>query len=284
MNTSQATKRALAPALVQVRELSKRFVQRAPFSRKKFIVEALNAVDIEIQAHCLTAIVGESGSGKSTLAACIASLQKADSGQIWFEDNEVTNCSSEQLAALRPKIQLVFQDSTGALNPRLTAAQIIAEPLEIQKRISGSELRQRACELMERVGLSADWEKRTPSQLSGGQRQRLAIARALALQPSLLILDESLSGLDLVTQAQILNLLFELQGKHALTYLLISHDISLVGQIADYIAVMNRGNIVERGTRERILTAPGHEYTRALVSSARVLESKFYDLQPERRT
>jgi ABC-type glutathione transport system ATPase component len=281
MVTREATKRALAPALVQVKGLSKRYTQRSPFSRKKFVVEALTDVDLEIQPHCLTAVVGESGSGKSTLAACIASLQKADTGQIWFEGNEISKAGERELAALRPKVQLVFQDSAGALNLRFTAAQIIEEPLEIQKQASGKELRQRACELMEEVGLPADWADRSPLQLSGGQRQRLAIARALALRPRLLILDESLSGLDLVTQAQILNLLLELQTTHALTYLLISHDVSLVGQVADYVAVMHKGSVVERGTREQVLASPRHEHTRVLVSSARALEHGFYDLQPE---
>jgi ABC-type glutathione transport system ATPase component len=282
MVTSASTKRALQPAQLQAKGLSKRFAQRAPFSRRKFVVDALKNADLDIQPCCVTAVVGESGSGKSTLAACIASLQRPDSGQIWFEGNEISNASIHELAALRPKIQLVFQDSAGALNPRFTAAQVIEEPLEIQKLASGKELRQRACELMELVGLSADCAERHAMQLSGGQRQRLAIARALALQPALLILDESLSGLDLITQAQILKLLLQLQTSHALTYLLISHDVGLVGQAADFVAVMHQGTIVEQGTRAQVLNAPQHEHTRELVASARILESSFHDLQPER--
>jgi ABC-type glutathione transport system ATPase component len=281
MAISLGTKRALAPALVRVEALSKRFVQRAPFSGKRFIVDALKDVDLEIQPHCLTAVVGESGSGKSTLAACIASLQKADGGQIWFEENEISARSAHELAELRPKIQLVFQDSAGALNPRFTAAQIIAEPLEIQKRVSNKALKQRTCELMEQVGLSPDLADHSPLQLSGGQRQRVAIARALALQPSLLILDESLSGLDLVTQSQILKLLLQLQNTHALTYLLISHDVSLVGQIADYVAVMHKGQVIERGSKAQVLSSPQNEHTQALVNSAKALESKFRAVQPE---
>lgn len=283
MSFNQATKRALAPALVQVRGLSKGFVQRAPFSRKKFSIQALEMVDLEIQPRCLTAIVGESGSGKSTLAACIASFLKPDSGEIWFEGSEISNCSAQKLASLRTKIQLIFQDSAGALNPRFTAAQTIAEPLEIQNLAAGSKLHSMACDLMEQVGLLPDWADRTPSQLSGGQRQRLAIARSLALQPSLLILDESLSGLDLVTQTQILDLLLQLQRSRALTYLLISHDVSLVGQVADFVAVMHKGKIVEQGAKNQVLAAPKHEYTCALLSSARTVESKFHDLHTERR-
>lgn len=278
MGTSQATKRALNPALVRVQGLSKRYIQRAPFSRKKFVVDALQEVDLEIQPHCLTAVVGESGSGKSTLAACLALLEKPDQGEIWFEGKKISRWQATELAPFRTKVQMVFQDSAGALNPRFTAAQIVAEPLEVQKRASGKELRQRAAELMEEVGLQAGWADRSPFQLSGGQRQRLAIARALALQPSLLILDESLSGLDLVTQAQVLNLLLDLQAKHALTYLLISHDLSLVGQVADYIAVMRKGNVVERGTREQVLAQPEHEHTRELLNYAKAMETRFREL------
>jgi len=259
--------------------LSKRFSQHAPFSRKKFFIDALNAVDFEIQPHCLTAIVGESGSGKSTLASCIALLQKPDSGQIWFEGKEISNCTEECLKSLRSKIQLVFQDSAGALNPRFTALEIIKEPLEIQKRGSGKELEHAALELMEQVGLSADWATRLPSQLSGGQRQRLAIARALGLNPTLLILDESLSGLDLITQSEILKLLQILRATHSLTYLLISHDIALVSQVTDYIVVMNKGCVVERGTRNQVICSPQHQHTRTLLNSARFTERKFQEFR-----
>ena len=151
---------------------------------------------------------------------------------------------------------MVFQDSAGALNPLFSAAQIVAEPLEVQRRESGHKLYRRACDLMEEVGLSADRADQSPLEFSGGQRQRLAIARALALQPTLLILDESLSGLDLVTKAQILNLLADIRITHSLTYLFITHDLSLVGQVADYIAVMHQGSIVECGTRQRVFGSP----------------------------
>jgi ABC-type glutathione transport system ATPase component len=243
------------------------------------VIDALSDVDLEIMPGCLTALVGESGSGKSTLASCLALLEKPDRGGIWFEGNEVSRCDPPELAALRPKIQMVFQDSAGALNPRFSAAQIIAEPLEIQGREAGKSLRRRACELMEEVGLSPDWADRRPLQFSGGQRQRLAIARAIALKPAFLILDESLSGLDLSTQAQILNLLLDLQDAHALTYLLISHDLSLVGQVADFVAVMQRGRIVEQGSRQDIFGRPEHAHTRELLSSCRVLESAFRTAQ-----
>jgi peptide/nickel transport system ATP-binding protein len=275
MGTEAAATRALQPALMRARGLGKRYVQRTPFSQQSFAIEALVNVDFEITPGCLTALVGESGSGKSTLASCLAMLEKADSGEIWFEGSEISHWSKRKLAPLRPKIQLVFQDSAGALDPRFSAAQIIEEPLEIQRRESRPTLRARARELMEEVGLSPDWANRSPLQLSGGQRQRLAIARAIALKPSLLILDESLSGLDLSTQAQILNLLLDLKAARSLTVLLISHDLSLVGQVADLVAVMHQGRIVERGSARQVLASAQHPQTCKLLASVQVLEAAF---------
>ncbi|MGA9812542.1 MAG: ABC transporter ATP-binding protein [Terriglobales bacterium] len=284
MTAELATRRAAKPALMRVQGLSKQYVQRRPFSRNHIVVHALKNVDFEIQPECLTALVGASGSGKSTLAACLAMLEKPDAGEIWFEGQEISRRSPRDLAWLRPKIQMVFQDSAGALNPHFSAAQIIAEPLEVQRRESGQHLRQRVCELMEEVGLSPDWAERSPLQFSGGQRQRLAIARAIALQPTLLILDESLSGLDLVTQAQILNLLADIQAAHSFTCLLISHDLSLVGQIADHIAVMHQGTMVERGERQQVFENPQHAHTRELMGSAQAMELAFRAAQPGSRT
>ena len=276
MGTEPAGARAARAALVRTRGLSKQYVQRSPFSRKKFVIDALIDVDLEIAPRCMTALVGESGCGKSTLASCLVMLERPDRGGIWFEGNEVSRSDAAELAVLRPRLQMVFQDSAGALNPRFTAGQIVAEPLEIQGRESGKNLRLRAAELMEEVGLSADWMDRRPLEFSGGQRQRLAIARALALKPAFLVLDESLSGLDLSTQAQILNLLLDLKSAHSLTYLLISHDLSLVGQIAEFVAVMHQGRIVEQGTRQEIFGQPQHAHTRDLLNSCRVMESAFH--------
>jgi ABC-type glutathione transport system ATPase component len=275
MGTEAAATRALQPALMRTRGLGKRYLQRSPFSQQSFAIAALVNVDFEIAPGCLTALVGESGSGKSTLASCLAMMEKPDSGEIWFEGNEISHWSKRKLAPLRPKIQLVFQDSAGALDPRFSAAQIIEEPLEIQRRESRQALRARARELMEEVGLSPDWANRSPLQLSGGQRQRLAIARAIALKPSLLILDESLSGLDLSTQAQILNLLLDLKAARSLTVLLISHDLSLVGQVADFVAVMHQGRIVESGSTRQVLASAQHPQTGKLLASVRVLEAAF---------
>lgn len=279
MQTEKAITRTSQPELMKARGLSKRYVQRAPFSRRRFAIDALVDVDFEIATGRLTALVGESGSGKSTLASCLAMMEKPDCGEIWFEGNEISHWSNRKLLPLRPKIQMVFQDSAGALDPRFSAAQIIEEPLEIQSRESGQKLRSRACELMEEVGLDANCANRSPLELSGGQRQRLAIARALALKPSLLILDESLSGLDLSTQAQILNLLLDLKAAHSLTCLLISHDLSLVGQVADFVAVMHQGRIVEYGSAPQVLGSPQHPHTRKLLASVQFLELAFRTAQ-----
>ena len=289
MTADLAARRAPMPALVRVKGLHKQYAQHQPFSRNRFLVDALKNVDLELQSKCLTALVGASGSGKSTLASCVAMLERPDAGEIWFEDREISRCDARDLAGLRPRIQMVFQDSAGALNPFFSAAQIVAEPLEIQRgkdlhRESGRKLRQRACDLMEEVGLSADLADRSPLHLSGGQRQRLAIARALALQPTLLILDESLSGLDVVTQAQILNLLADIRVTHSLTYLLITHDLSLVGQVADFTAVMHRGTIVEHGPMRRVFDNPEHPHTRDLLNVTQGLELAFRAAQPKVRT
>ncbi|HEY6338944.1 MAG TPA: ATP-binding cassette domain-containing protein [Candidatus Sulfotelmatobacter sp.] len=255
--------------------MSKHYIQRAPFSRTAFRIDALVNVNLEIASGCLTALVGESGSGKSTLASCLAMLEKPNRGEIWFEGKDLTSWSNRKLGSLRPRIQMVFQDSAGALNPRSSAEQIIEEPLEIQRRESGQRLHTRARELMGEVGLSPDLANRSPMELSGGQRQRLAIARAIALDPSLLILDESLSGLDLSTQAHILNLVLDLKENRALTAVLISHDLSLVGQVADFIAVMHQGRIVEYGSTAQVLGSPQHPQTSKLLASVRLLESAF---------
>jgi len=279
MGTEATARQALKPALVRATGLSKSYPQRAPFSRKRFVTDAISDVELDIAPASVTALVGESGSGKSTLARCLAMLEKPDRGEIWFDGKELSRASSGELTGLRPKIQMVFQDSAGALNPRYTAAQIIAEPLEIQQREEGRRLRSRAFELMEEVGLPASWADRRPMEFSGGQRQRLAIARAVALKPAFLILDESLSGLDLSTQAQILNLLLDLQITHSLTYLLISHDLGLVGQVADFVAVMHQGRVVERGRRQDVFASPQHPHTRQLLGSVRLLESAFHTAQ-----
>jgi ABC-type glutathione transport system ATPase component len=260
-------------ALVRVANLSKSYVQRRWLSRGQFTVRALEAVDLVIFRGRTLALVGESGSGKSTLARCLVRLEEPTSGEIWFDGRNLLSLGRVELRAARGQIQLIFQDPAAALNPHLTALEIVAEPLVVQGRGRPREQRERALALMEQVGLARQWASRSPAEFSGGQRQRLAIARALALEPWLLILDEALSALDLSVQAQIVNLLLELQASRGLTYLYITHDLSLVPHLADEVAVMQGGTIVERGTPAGLLRRPQHPHSRALVAAVPLLQA-----------
>jgi ABC-type glutathione transport system ATPase component len=245
--------------LVRIRGLTKRYPRRQ--------IDALAGVDLDIAAGTTLALVGQSGSGKSTLARCLARLEEPSGGQIRFEGGDLLALRGRELRPIRERIQLVFQDSASALDPRLTALATVCEPLEILGRGDRRERRRRAGELMEIVGLAAAWAGRRPLDLSGGQRQRLAIARALAVQPRLLILDEAFAGLDASIQAQIVTLLQELRGPRGLTYLCISHDLALMSVLADEVAILFEGRVVEQGDAERIFAGPRHPHTRALVEA-----------------
>jgi ABC-type glutathione transport system ATPase component len=257
--------------MLRVRRLSKRYTLPSWFSRHQHSVEAVRDVSLEIAAGTTLAVVGESGSGKSTLARCIARLEQPDSGEIWLERDEITRLGEAELRPFRSQIQLIFQHSAGALNPRFSAADVIEEPLRLQRGGGTGERKTRIAGALEEVGLDRACATRRILEFSGGQRQRLAIARALVLEPRLLILDEPFTGLDLSIQAQVLGLLLALQQKHGLTYLLISHDLEVVAQIADEIAVMYRGQMVESAPPARLLRSPEHEYTRALVGAQAML-------------
>ena len=252
------------PPLVRVSVLTKRYVGRG---RHPQIVQALAGIDLTIARGSDLALVGQSGSGKSTLARCLARLEEPTSGRIWFEGADLLARHGRQLLPYRQRMQLILQDSATALDPRLSAAEIVAEPLDILGRGDGRERRRSALELMETVGLPAAYAGRRPLELSGGQRQRLAIARALAVKPQLLILDEAFAGLDASIQAQVARLLRELQGRQGLTYLYISHDLALMSLLADEVAIMFEGRIVERGAVARIFADPGHPHTRALLAA-----------------
>jgi ABC-type glutathione transport system ATPase component len=265
--------------LVEVRNLSKQFVERRPLSRTKFIVNAVKGVTLKVRRGTTLAIAGESGSGKSTLARCLALLEAPSGGEIIFEGRNLLQLSHREVLPVRRRIQLIFQDPTSALNPRLTAAELIAEPLLIQRIGTKQERRQKAREMMERVSLASKWEGKRPLEFSGGQRQRIAIARALVLGPSLLILDEALSSLDRENQQSILLLLAGLQRSCGLTYLHISHDLRLISESADEIAVMHAGKIVEEKSAAELFTAPKHARTRALLAAQRPAES----IRAERR-
>lgn len=264
-------------ALVRVEHLSKSYVQHRRISRAKFKVTALEDASLTIHRGETVALIGDSGSGKSTMARCLAMLEKPAAGEIWFDGQDVLKLTPRNLFAIRSQIQMVFQDPASALNPRMTALEIVREPLAIQERGSKAEQRDRALEWMARVVLPAGSERKRPMEFSGGQRQRLAIARALVLAPKLLILDEALSSLDLTNQEMIARLLADLQREHSLTYLHISHDLRLVANLADEIAVMHEGKVVEQQPAAKLLSEPRHPYTRDLLLAMPSLESIVLD-------
>ncbi|HEY3119378.1 MAG TPA: ATP-binding cassette domain-containing protein [Vicinamibacteria bacterium] len=255
--------------LVRIRGLTKRYSRRA--ERGAPPVEALAGVDLTIADGAVLALVGQSGSGKSTLARCLARLEEPTGGQIWFEGEDLLALRGRRLRSVRQRIQLIFQDSAAAVDPRLSAVEIVSEPLDILGRGGRGERRRRAHELMEAVGLTAAWGSRRPLELSGGQRQRLAIARALAVQPRLLILDEAFTGLDASVQAQIASLLLDLRARQRLTYLCISHDLALMSMLADEVAILFEGRVVEHGEAARIFADPRHPHTRALTEAVPTL-------------
>jgi len=250
--------------LLKVENLVKRYARRNLAGMREEL-QALNGVSFTVSPGTTLAVVGESGSGKSTLASCLACLESPTSGKIWFEGKDIVKVEERVRRQLRPQIQLIFQDPASSLNPRWRVLEILLEPLILRRKFTREEMRQCASSLLERVGISPDIVERPPTELSGGQRQRLAIARALALEPKLLILDEALSALDCSVQAQIANLLRELQSSLGMTYLFVTHDLAMAVYLADEIAVMSGGRIVELGSAEQILNQPQHETTRQLL-------------------
>jgi ABC-type glutathione transport system ATPase component len=278
--TNSSTDGATIQSLLRVKGLSKQYV-RGGLWRKRVPVAAVRCVDFEILRGQTLALVGESGSGKSTVARCVTRLERPDSGQILIQETDISQLDSRDLAPFRSGIQMVFQDAVTSMNPRFSALEVIEEPLLISARgghrgQGGSNRQGRrdlARDLMVEVGLSPDWMNRSILHFSGGQRQRLALARALTLCPQLLVLDEALSGLDLSTQAQIANLLLDLQVAHSLTYLLISHDLALVARLADVIGVMSGGETVEVGPTQQIISSPQHTATKKLLASAKAAAS-----------
>ncbi|HKT51826.1 MAG TPA: ABC transporter ATP-binding protein [Candidatus Angelobacter sp.] len=248
---------ASAP-LVQVHQLSKKFVQRHVFSGKKFAVQALREISLDIPEGSTTAIIGRSGSGKSTLARCIAGFEQADEGGVLVQGVRVKGP--------QPDVQLIFQDAGTALNPSFTAEELIAEPMEIAGQGTANERRERVLSLIREVGLDPESARRRAGEFSGGQKQRLALARALAANPRLLILDESLSGLDLPLQAKMLKLLLDLQKSHGLSYLHICHDLNFIGLFAREVIVMDQGRVVERVTPAELQSST-EPATRALMEA-----------------
>jgi ABC-type glutathione transport system ATPase component len=257
--------------LLRVQALSKSYIAGGRW-RRRAPITAVGEVAFEIHAGQTLALVGASGSGKSTVARCVTRLERPDSGQIWLEGRDIAQLGTRDLLPFRMDIQMIFQDAVASLNPRFSAAEAVEEPLKIQGR-SRSERRMVAQAVIEEVALSRAWLDRPVMDFSGGQRQRLAIARALTTRPKLLVLDEAFSGLDLSTQAQIANLLLDLQSAHGLSYLLISHDLALVAGMADVLAVMASGRIVETGSTREVVNNPQHDETKKLLTSTRAAES-----------
>lgn len=253
--------------LVKVEDLTKVFTVNTGMFGNKKQVHAVNGLNFSILQGETFSLVGESGCGKSTTGRLINRLLKPSSGRVYFSDREITNLDERSMRSLRSEIQMIFQDPYGSLNPRIRVRDLIAEPLLIHTNLSAGERLKKVHELLEVVGLSPAHGERYPHEFSGGQRQRIGIARALSVQPRLIIADEPVSALDVSIQAQVLNLLQDLQHQYNLTYLFISHDLSVVEMISDRIAVMYLGTIVEVGNKTELYLHPVHPYTRALLSA-----------------
>ena len=257
-----------AQVLLKVDHLVKHFpVLRGVFQRQVGAVRAVDDISFEIHAGETFGLVGESGCGKSTAGRTILQLYPATSGKVYFDGVELTATHGEDLRRLRRRMQMIFQDPYASLNPRMSISQIISEPLQVHGVTQGEETRERVAELLTTVRLSPDFATRFPHEFSGGQRQRIGIARSLALQPDLIVCDEPISALDVSIQAQVINLLEDLQSQFGLTYLFIAHDLSMVRHISKRVAVMYLGVIVELAEVKELYAHPLHPYTQALLSA-----------------
>jgi peptide/nickel transport system ATP-binding protein len=258
-------------ALLEAVNVSKRFIVGSRFSaRGRLTVQAVDGVSLAIMPGETVGLVGESGCGKSTLGRCMVRLYELSSGTLRFNGEDISQKPLRELRPIRKELQIVFQDPYASLNPRRRVSDLIAEPLRVHTRLSKDGIASRVAELLDLVGLNLEHAARFPHEFSGGQRQRIGIARAIALEPKLIVLDEPVSALDVSVQAQIVNLLADLQEKLELTYVFIAHDLSVVRQVSTRIAVMYLGSIVELGLVEDIFAKPAHPYTHALISAVPV--------------
>jgi ABC-type oligopeptide transport system ATPase subunit len=272
--------------LLSVTDLHKHFPVKSGllFDRTVGEVRAVDGVSFDIQAGETLGLVGESGSGKSTTGYCILQLLKPTSGSVRFEGQELTELGREAIRRLRREMQIVFQDPYASLDPRMTVGDIVSEPLVVHRIGTRRDRRGRVRELLDVVGFNPTFTNRYPHEFSGGQRQRIGIARALALNPKLIVCDEPVSALDVSIQAQILNLLKDLQHDFGLTYLFVAHDLAVVRSMSDRIAVMNRGKLVELGPAEEVYTNPKDDYTKALLTAVPIPDPrKMKERKLERR-
>ncbi|HIP30989.1 MAG TPA: ATP-binding cassette domain-containing protein [Sulfurospirillum arcachonense] len=261
----------MSEIVFEIKNLKKHYeINMGLFSKPK-IIKALDGISFNVKKGEILSIVGESGCGKSTTAKLMLKIEEPTSGDILFEGKDITKLEGDELREYRKKVQIIFQDPYSSLNPRWKVGQIIGEPLILNTDMSDKEIKERVLYLMDKVGMLPEWYERYPHQFSGGQRQRIGIARALALNPEVIVCDEPVSALDVSIQAQVLNLLLELQEEFNLTYIFISHDLSVVEHISDRIVVMYFGEIVECDTVDTIFDNPQHDYTKKLINAIPII-------------
>jgi len=262
----------MSDTIFQINHLKKYYEINLGLFKEPKIIKAVDDVSFEVKKGEILSIVGESGCGKSTTAKMILKIEEPTDGEILFEGADITKLSGNDLVEYRKKVQIIFQDPYSSLNPRWKVGRIIGEPLALNTDMGKAEIKERVLCLMEKVGMRPEWYDRYPHQFSGGQRQRIGIARALALNPEIIVCDEPVSALDVSIQAQVLNLLLDLQEEFNLTYIFISHDLSVVNHISDRIVVMYFGSIVEMKSAEELFEHPEHEYTQKLLSAIPKIE------------